>query len=115
MRHGDVLDGLSNTIVAAKITSYAGEDDFRTTVSRYSGRDNMLNNPKYCVDSGQIDSERPSFWRPGNSRPNLTSDITTHGSRWADFRSIFTQFNTMLPPSREACLRGSHAQDGMLS
>ena len=115
MRYRDVLDGLSNTIVAAEIATYAGDDDFRTTGSRYNGRDNVLKNPKYCADAGQIDPERPKFWRAGDSRPDLTSDITTRGSRWADFRPIFTQFNTILPPNSEICLRGSHAQDGVMS
>ncbi|MGI9472768.1 MAG: DUF1559 domain-containing protein [Rubripirellula sp.] len=114
MRFEDVKDGLANTIFVAEIATHAGDRDFRTSGSVHNGRGNVLTNPKHCEDAGQIDSERPTFWSEGQNQPKLTNAMTMRGSRWADFRPMFTQFNTILPPNSEICLRGSYGQDGVV-
>ncbi|MCG8653847.1 MAG: DUF1559 domain-containing protein, partial [Pirellulales bacterium] len=117
MRFRDVLDGLSNTIALAEISTDLGDRDITTTGSRFNGRDNVLGNPKYCADQGQISASRPRFWSDGTdggTQPNFTSPITRRGFRWADFRPLYTQINTILPPNSEVCLRGTHGQDGIV-
>ncbi len=117
MRFRDVLDGLANSIAGGEISTDRGDRDITTTGSRFNGRSNVLGNPKYCEDQGQKSSERPGFWSTGadgGRQPNLTAEITMRGYRWADFRPLYTQFNTILPPNSEICLRGNHGQDGIL-
>ncbi len=116
MKFRDVLDGLANTIMAGEIATDLGDRDFRTVGSQGNGRNNVLENPKFCADSEQIDEEKPTFWASGeNDRaPNLTVDATSRGARWADFRPLYTQVNTILPPNAEVCLQGSHRQDGIV-
>lgn len=117
MKFGDVDDGLSNTICLTEIATDLGDNDIRTGPSLINGRENVLRNPRHCRDSGQIDSEAPGFWRvdhDSESAPQLAVDMTRRGFRWADFRPLYTQVNTILPPNSELCLRGTHAQDGIV-
>ncbi len=117
MQYRDILDGLANTMAAGEIATDLGDRHITTSGSRFNGRDNVLGNPKFCADQGQMDPERPRFWssgKDGGSLPNLTSPLTMRGFRWADFRPIFSQVNTILPPNSEICLRGSHGQDGVV-
>ena len=76
-----------------------------------------MGNPRYCADQNQISEERPKFWSDGSDggrQPDLTGEFTMRGYRWADFRPLYTQINTILPPNSEVCLRGNHGQDGIV-
>jgi prepilin-type processing-associated H-X9-DG protein len=108
---------MANTMAAGEIATDIGDGDIRTTPSSFNGRNNVLGNPKFCEDQGQISPERPRFWSTGTdggTKPNLTAQLTRRGYRWADFRPLYTQVNTILPPNSELCLRGNHGQDGVL-
>ena len=106
MKFADVKDGLSNTFMAGEMNTDVGDRDITTTGSRSNGRDNLLNNPKYCADNGQIDPERPRFW--AQSGVNYTATATMRGFRWADQRPLYTTVATILPPNSELCLVANH-------
>lgn len=117
MKFRDVIDGLANTIAAAEIATHLGDRDVRTSGSIRNGRDNLLKNPKFCEDQNQKDPERPLFWSTGldgEDQPTITHERSMRGYRWADFRPLYTQINTILPPNSEVCMRGTHGQDGVM-
>ena len=106
MKFRDVLDGLSNTIMAGEFSTDLGDRSITTTGSRANGRDNLLNNPKFCADNAQIDPERPRFWAAAGV--NYTAAATMRGYRWADQRPLYTTMATVLPPNSEVCLGFNH-------
>ena len=108
----DVLDGLSNTIFGGEIATDLGDRALATTGSRFNGRDNILQNPKYCADNNQINPERPQFW--AEMGVNYTGAATMRGFRWADMRPLYTGFNTILPPNAELCLTNNHGGHGIV-
>ena len=108
----DVLDGLANTIAAGEFATDLGDRAIITTGSRNNGRDNVLNNPKYCEDQGQIDPERPQFW--ATTGVNYTATATMRGYRWADMRPLYSCVNTILPPNSEVCLTNNHGGHGIV-
>ena len=114
MRFRDVLDGLANTIMAGEIATDLGDRDIRTDPSLLNrghggqwGQGIMLN-PSICQDNGNIDPERPRFWL---ATTRTSGAATKRGARWADFRPIYTQMKTILPPNRELCNGGGHGTD----
>ena len=102
----DCLDGLSNTIMGGEFNTDLGDRNITTTGSRSNGRDNVLGNPKWCEDNGQIDPERPRFWAP--TGVNYTGNATMRGFRWADQRPLYTTVATILPPNSELCHMANH-------
>lgn len=114
----DIKDGMSNTIAAGEICTGSAENDIRTSGSVNNGNENVLGNPSYCRDQGQLSPLVPNRWSDGSdgaTRPNLTSNIARRGYRWADFRPLYTQFNTILPPNSEICMRATSRQDAVAS
>ena len=116
MKFRDILDGLSNTIMAGEIATDLGDNDIRTRPHVNNGAGNFWTggvdtNPQWCVDQGFIDPERPRFWDPGI--PALGAAVR-RGYRWADYRGIYGMFHTIRPPNAELCLRGGHATDGTM-
>ena len=105
MKFRDILDGLSNTIMAGEIATDLGDSDIRTEPSTTAGGGSLalVNNPKLCEDDGQINPERPKFWLT----PDPSSPISRRGYRWAIFHQLQTQMNTILAPNSEVCLAGS--------
>ncbi len=63
----------------------------------------VANNPKRCFDLGQISTQRPMFWIDTLTFYGAASQ---RGFRWADFQTLQTQMNTILPPNSELCLVG---------
>ncbi|MCA9137021.1 MAG: DUF1559 domain-containing protein [Planctomycetales bacterium] len=108
----DVLDGLSNTIMAGEMATDLGDRAITTTGSRSNGRDNILNNPKFCADNNQINPERPKFW--ATSGVNYTGNATMRGFRWADQRPLYSTIATILPPNSEICLVANHGGHGAI-
>lgn len=114
MKFRDILDGLANTLLAGEIATGNSDGDVRTTASIHNGRANVLGNPKFCEDDEQMDPRRPRFWSSEKGALKLGSNLGQRGFRWADFRPLYTQINTILPPNSEVCLRGTVGQDGIL-
>lgn len=112
----DVLDGLSNTIMAGEIATDLDDRDNRTSASLGNDGSRIHQNPLLCA--GQINSLRPNFWAIGNSGTapsSLGTNDQRRGFRWADGAALYTSFNTILPPNRESCLAGDHAGIGTLA
>ena len=114
-RFRDILDGLSNTIMAGELITYLGDRDVRASSvqdSAGSVTDEVHENPLACRDS--IDPERPRFWDPS---------ITTHqddsggtgvrngrGYQWANGFAIHSEVFTVLPPNSELCKNSTSDQ-----
>ncbi|TWT76692.1 hypothetical protein CA13_71890 [Planctomycetes bacterium CA13] len=105
MRFRDITDGLSNTIAAGEIMSGLGDRDKRTIgfTNGKGGFFQIANNPKRCDDLGYVDPLRPMFL---TSAANVYGAISERGFRWADFHTLQSQMNTILPPNSEICLVG---------
>jgi prepilin-type N-terminal cleavage/methylation domain-containing protein/prepilin-type processing-associated H-X9-DG protein len=103
MKFRDITDGLSNTIMAGEIISGLSDRDKRS-VSFENGKGGFFgvaDNPRQCEDLGFVDPSRPRFWT------DLAEVyFSERGYRWADFHTLQSQINTILPPNREVCLAG---------
>jgi len=65
MNFRDILDGLSNTIMAGEIPTDLGDRDVRTAAYVQAGREGALyDNPAIAVTMGWKDPLRPQFWDP---------------------------------------------------
>lgn len=108
MKFRDILDGLSNTIVAGEIATDLGDRDNRTSYTNVSGGGaEILANPSYCRDTaGWIDPARPQFWLTSAAIGGSTEG---RGFRWADRGTTFSGFYTILPPNGENCGDGNAA------
>ncbi|TWU37185.1 DUF1559 family PulG-like putative transporter [Novipirellula artificiosorum] len=105
MRFRDITDGLSNTIAIAEIMTGLGDGDNRSIgfTNPKGGFFQVANNAKRCEDLGFIDPKRPRFW---THDVNVYAPISQRGFRWADFHTLQSQVNTILPPNSEICLVG---------
>ena len=109
----DVLDGLSNTIMAGEIVTDKGDRDKRTAPS--AGNTYWPNgvraNPSVCED--QIDPDRPRFWNP--TGVTIDGNLTRQrGCRWAHGGVVMTAVATILPPNRELCMGGNWDSAGTI-
>lgn len=100
----DVLDGLSNTIMAGEISTDLGDNDNRTIAT--IGDNNwgeVVDNPSWVRDlsSPRIDPERPNFWTPGT---RVLNEVDGRGFRWSYGVTNYTGFNTILPPNSEVSI-----------
>lgn len=118
MRFKDVLDGLSNTIMAAEIATDLGDRDHRTAASLINPWNQIHDRPTTCLD--QVDPERPGFWRNGrntgtsNSAIRISEGDQGRGMRWADGAALYSGFNTILPPNQTVCMAGGDSGIGVL-
>ncbi|MBB3208992.1 prepilin-type N-terminal cleavage/methylation domain-containing protein [Rhodopirellula rubra] len=111
-RFRDILDGLANTIIAGEITTDLGDHDVRTdanrTVAIHDGTwtpSAPVGTPVECSQHAGIDSDRPQFWNIGATDTITEADVWTgRGYRWADAATVFSQFNTILPPNSPVCV-----------
>lgn len=111
-RFRDCLDGLSNTIAMAEITTDLGDNDKRTRINRTRDRAEVFNNVKICEDLGHVDVERPGFWCDGFDCPvptgpgvmNGINSTQNRGMQWANAYPVITSVTTNLPPNSEACV-----------
>lgn len=113
-RLNEILDGLSNTILAGEIATDLGDRDKRTSGSLLNPWSTIHDRPKQCEP--QLDDERPGFWSSDDNGPsNIGCPDQKRGFRWADGAALYTGFNTILPPNREVCLAGGDSGIGVLS
>ncbi len=107
MKFRDILDGLSNTVMAGEIATDLGDRDKRTiaTSRGWSFVRNML--PTECQPL--VDPERPQFWAPGQA---VVGAGDGRGFRWASHRPNFSGFFTALPPNREICTEQNAGNSG---
>ncbi len=108
----DILDGLSNTIMAGEIVTDLGDNDNRT---RPAVQDSGLMSHGWTgaqgtnnACSGQIDPTRPQFWGTGFTPITFNASIgpdveVRRGYKWAFGRLLFTGFNTTVPPNKPYC------------
>ncbi len=108
----DILDGLSNTIAMGEIVTDLGDRDIRSAASWVPvGSFSVNNNPSFCANNGEIDSERPRNWCSGSGTSACTvptrigmNNHESRGANWANFRAHCTQVFTILPPNSEVCV-----------
>lgn len=101
-RFRDILDGLSNTIVAGEIATDLGDNDTRTDPKTDLDITTPANvSPSNCSGHPNLDPRRPQFWRGGGDTANA---FDGRGFRWASGFPVFTGFNTMLPPNSPTCV-----------
>ncbi|MCC9603426.1 DUF1559 domain-containing protein [Stieleria sp. JC731] len=109
----DVKDGLSNTIAMGEIVSNLQDNAINGSISWDSGGDNNDHfvNPLHCVDSNEIDPERPRFWclsSSGNCTPPVSivnGETNGRGMSWASaFRLSISAVFTVRPPNSELCI-----------
>ena len=104
-RFRDILDGLANSVMAGEIATDLGDQDIRTIGYDHTSRNDIRNNPSWCLDNDKIDPERPRHWIPGLPIDNdgLFDSTEGRGYRWADYLPNFGAFYTVLPPNTEVC------------
>lgn len=97
----DILDGLSNTIIAGEIATDLGDRDTRTS-PRPDAAVLVAGaiTPAAC-QSTFIDQNRPQFWQAG---VGLLGSAEQRGFRWADGNAIFTGMTTIGPPNSASCI-----------
>ncbi|TWU54573.1 hypothetical protein Poly51_32920 [Rubripirellula tenax] len=109
----DVLDGLSNTIMACEIATDLGDGDTRTIPQPIAGASTqatgIIDNPAICQQNSTIDPLRPQFWlvNPG-------STTSGRGYRWAEALPGYTQANTIHPPNSPLCMWASSGNSGVV-
>ncbi len=96
MNFRDILDGLSNTIMAGEINTDVGDNSITTRARQEPGAAMYLN-PSICQPF--VDPARPRFWSGAISDGAGFS----RGYRWADFGPMYSGFTTILPPNQEIC------------
>lgn len=104
MKFKHIIDGLSNTIAVGEIATGLGDLDMRTNcfTNAKGGFTAVANNPKRCSQLGLEDPGRSGHWAP-----SANVYFSQRGFRWADFHTLQTQCNTILPPNSELCLVGN--------
>ena len=108
-RFRDILDGLANTIICGEIATDLGDRDIRTIPAIENVTADVRDEPDLCQHNGFVSPQRPRFWSDGNDggiAPTLGAASQGRGYRWADAGTVWTDFNTILPPNRELCLGG---------
>ena len=99
----DILDGLSNTIVAGEIVCGDRKDEIIANIHR----DGQVSNrpPNFWeTEPDVIDPERPRYW---GSAADVDGDRNhQRGHRWTDGRPTYTEFLTIRPPNGYNVCRG---------
>ncbi|QDT07843.1 hypothetical protein K227x_62720 [Rubripirellula lacrimiformis] len=109
MRFRDILDGLSNTVMCGEIATDLGDRNNRTIAAIENDTDEIRDEPDFCFHDGLVSPLRPRFWADGTGGgtvPTLAAADQGRGFRWASAGTVFSEFNTILPPNRELCLGG---------
>jgi prepilin-type N-terminal cleavage/methylation domain-containing protein/prepilin-type processing-associated H-X9-DG protein len=105
MKFRDVLDGLSNTIMAGEIVTDLGDRDVRTHAVGKTANPRPVDSPNTC-EVGR-DPLRPQFWLatlPGDIAELSTGAEDGRGFKWAYGRPLHSGMYTIGPPNSEICL-----------
>ncbi|TWT82842.1 hypothetical protein CA13_43050 [Planctomycetes bacterium CA13] len=102
-RFRDILDGLSNSIMAGELNTDLGDSDITTQAVNGSSGGSIINDPSRCYNN--VDSLRPRFWASG--APFSGSTQTQRGLKWASGYAMHTGITTILPPNSPVCTHGS--------
>ncbi|MGV3483526.1 MAG: DUF1559 domain-containing protein [Planctomycetaceae bacterium] len=97
----DVLDGTANTIACGEINTDLGDRDTTTDLIQMTTANILRTNPIACRDS--IDPLRPRFWGTLSGAVQVGGAEGGRGYKWACGDSIYTGFQTILPPNKEIC------------
>lgn len=104
----DVLDGLSNTIMAGELCTDLGDRDKRTHFAIVGTAPNLAANQFFranglllCRD--WIDAARPQFWQTGGGIQLHGGAEDRRGYKWAFGHPFYSCVTTMLPPNTEIC------------
>ncbi len=100
---GAITDGTSNTITMSEHTSPSGAMSLGRAAITGGG---PTSTPAAC---------RAQFVN-GQYTVAVNTDVGTRGGRWSDGASLFTRFNTILPPNSPSCMEANnHWLGGMYS
>lgn len=131
----DILDGTTNTIMLGEIATDLGDRGITTDAANNPGSGmhandwelnpstgGVFDNPKVASTLNMIDPLRPRFWCPPTggtcTPPALFGANQKRGFRWADGRTLFSGFATILPPNSEVsngATNGTGSSDGATS
>ncbi|KAA5539616.1 DUF1559 domain-containing protein [Roseiconus nitratireducens] len=109
----DILDGLSHTMAMGELVSNLGDYATNGSISWDPGgnHNDHADDPLHCVNSGEIDPKRPTFWcrdpAGGCTPPVLVVNGETNGRgmSWASaFRMSIQTVFTVRPPNSELCI-----------
>ncbi len=106
----DILDGLSNTIMAGEIATDLGDRAANTHPHGLIPPATLLANPTSC--RGDIDPERPQFW--DDTVTTLLARNQCRGFRWASGLFPYTVMNCILPPNAEVCMNAADDGSGIM-
>ena len=101
LRFADVLDGLSNTIMAGELNTALGDNHITTRVAQQR----VINNPSLC--STEIDPLRPQFWLSTTDFAGNSVQVQ-RGFKWANGMAVNTGITTILPPNSPVCSHGNN-------
>lgn len=113
----DILDGLSNTIMAGEIATDLGDQDVRTSAQVTTTGNNNETGGSAFGQAGDnlgcqslIDPLRPQFWLTAATGtaifPGSVGVPAEHGRgfKWAYHRGLFGSITTISPPNSDLCL-----------
>ncbi len=118
MAFRDILDGLANAMLMGEIIADLGDRDTRSHAAKKHSSENIHSRMNEACRN-QIDSERPTFWDPGDyTAPDIDAGGTDaehrRGYKWATSRGLFATMNTIRGPNGFLCMSSQTVNDGTL-